>query len=444
MPFYSTLLAVVALSGSALCSDFTIPAGYNFETSLAAGPVVGVLNDGRLLVSTGFFGADEISVVEADGSHALFATGFGSLAGVAQSPVTGDILVGDSLFTPSLTVLRDIDGNGDALGAGEKSPFTVQPGLLPEGLAPLPFSLSFQPGTDNLFMTGSTPFDPMVPTVGVVSRFSAGVETTFATGLGYPAGMVWDGEDLYVADLNASTFVGRILTLTDANRDGDARDAGEAVEFASGLSGANGLVRAADGSFYLSGVFDVLEGGDFSGCIARILPDANGDGVHDGFTEAYIDGFAFTGALTLIEGPEGFTPGAGGDGQLYIGDFSAPAGDRILTSAPHAATHVLGEVANNSTFQIMVSGEIGATAFSIISLDTSTTTIAGIGDLCLGFQGAFKVFAPQTIGPTRSVTQKIDVRDEPALIGLEVAIQGIVLEDGRYGLGNSLHFVVSP
>lgn len=444
MRFSSTLLAVVALSGSALCSDFTIPAGYNFETSLSAGPVVGVLDDGRLLVSTGFFGADEISVIHADGSHSLFATGFGSLAGVAQSPVTGDILVGDSLFTPSLTVLRDMDGNGDALGAGEKIPFAVQPGLLPEGLAPLPFSLSFQPGTDNLFMTGSTPFDPMVPTTGIVSRFSAGVETTFASGLGYPSGMAWAGDELYVADLNASTFAGRILTLSDHNKDGDASDVGEAVEFASGLSGANGLVRAADGSFYLSGVFDVLAGGDFSGCIARILPDANDDGVHDGFTEAYIDGFSFTGALTLIEGPGGFSPGAGGDGRLYIGDFTAPAGDRIVSSAPLAVTSVLGDVANNSTFHIMVSGEIGATALSIISLDTSTTTISGTGDLCLGFQGAFKVFAPQIIGPTRSVTQKIDVRDEPALVGLEVAIQGIVFQAGRYGLGNPLKFVINP
>ena len=79
------------LSAGAQAGGFVVPAGFNFESVPAAGPAVTQLLDGRILVSTGFFGADELSVLQPDGTAVLFATGFGSLAGVAQSPVTGDI-----------------------------------------------------------------------------------------------------------------------------------------------------------------------------------------------------------------------------------------------------------------------------------------------------------------------------------------------------------------
>lgn len=447
MRLSSSLLAAALLcsSASASASDFTVPTGFNFESAAAAGPIAGVLDDGRILLSTGVFAADELSVLQPDGTVKLFATGLGSVAGVAQSPITGDIIVGDSFMAPALRVLRDLNMDGDALDAGEHVAFAAQPGALPDGLIPLPFALSFKPGTDELFMTGSTsPTAPMQFVTGVVSRFSGGVENTFATGMGYVASMAWDGDDLYVADLDANTFVGRVMTFTDVSGDGDAMDASESVEFASGLSGANGLVRAKDGSFYLSGVFDVLVGGDFSSCIARILPDTNGDGVQDGYTEAYIDGFVFTGALTLLEGPGGFAPGADGDGRLYVGDFTFPQGNRVIRSAPNATTSINGVIANDAAFQIVVSGDIGAAALSIISLDTAGATLFGIGDLCTGFGGAFKIFPPTIIGPTGSTARKIVIRDQPALVGLEVVIQGLTFQEGRYGIGNAVHAVVAP
>ncbi len=444
MRFSSALFSAALLSGSALASDFTVPTGFNLESAGSSGPVAGVLLDGRILIATGSFGAEGLAVLHPDGSATPFATGFGSLAGVAQSPITGDIVVGDSLFAPALTVLRDFDNNGDALGAGEHLPHVAQPGPVGAGPAPLPFNLSFKPGTDELFMTGSTPFDPMMASTGLVSRFVGGVENLYADGMGFASGMTWDGDDLYVADLNSSTFFGRVVTLTDGNADGDALDAGEAVDFAAGLSGASGLVQAKDGHFYLSGVSDVLVGGDFSGAIARLAPDGDNDGITDEYIEAYIDGFAFAGALTLVEGVNGFEPGVDGDGQLYVGDYTFPGGNRIVRSAPNASTSVVGAVANNSMFSIVVSGDVGAAGFHIISLDTTPTTISGIGDLCTGFNGAFLIAQPQVIGASGSVSRTITVHGQPALVGLDVAIQGIVFQAGDYGLGNPLEFTIAP
>ncbi len=435
-------LAVVVLSGSAPASDFTVPSGFNLESAVSAGPVVAQLADGRVLVSTGVFGADALGVLQPDGTALPFATGFGSLAGVAQSPVTGDIVVGDSLLRPALSVLRDLNGDGDMLDGGEVVPYDVQPGVLPNGLAPLPFALSFEPGTDVLYMSGSTPFSGMAATLGVVSRFAGGTETVFADGLGFAGSMAWDDGVLHVADLDATTFVGRVLALADGNADGDATDAGEAVEFASGLSGASGLVRASDGSFYVSGLFDTA--GDFSGCIGRLAPDTDGDGVSDGLVEAYFDGFVFADGLTLLEGPGGFTPGVAGDGRLYVGDFTFPAGNRIIRTAPHATTSVVGTIANNATFDVVVGGDPGATAFSIVSLDTSGATLSGIGDVCTGFGGAFLVLPPQVLGASGQAKRTIRVVDQPQLVGMSVAIQGVVFQAGAYGLGDPIVAVIAP
>lgn len=438
----STLLAVtLAVPATALASDFTVPTGFNFESAPAPGPVAGILDDGTIFLSTGSFGADELSVVHPDGSSTLFATGFGSLAGIARSPVTGDIVVGDSFFAPALRVLRDLNNDGDALDAGEDTAHPVQPGTLPNGLAPLPFALSFKPGTDELYMTGSTPFDPMAASQGAVLRIVGGSQTQFALGLGFAAGMAWDGDDLYVADLDSTTFVGRVLTLNDADNDGDAMGPGESAEFASALSGASGLVRTQDGTFYLSGLSDTL--GDFSGCIGQLLPDLDDDGVTDGYVEAYFDGFAFAGALDLIEGAGGFVPGVAGQGRLFVGDFTF-TGNRVIRSAPNATTTVVGTVADNSTFHVNVSGTPGAAAFDILSLDTAGATIPGIGDLCTGFGGAYLISPPQIIPASGQIAHRVIVKDQPALVGLEIVMQGVVFEGGEYGIGNALEFVIAP
>ena len=164
-------LAFIAPNGSA--GQFDLPSGFNLESAPSASTVFGTLLDGTVLKSTGTFGADDLLAVQPDGSTRLFATGFGSLAGLAQSEVGGEIVVGDSFFAPSLWSLVDLNGDGDALDGGEMTPYVVQPPVLSNGAAPLPFDLAFAPGTDDLYMSGSTPFG-VSPTLGVVTRSSGG------------------------------------------------------------------------------------------------------------------------------------------------------------------------------------------------------------------------------------------------------------------------------
>jgi len=432
--------AALALAPAARASDVVVPAGFNVESSPAsAGILAEILPDGTVLVGTGVFGNDQLSVRHADGTLTLFATGFGSLAGIAQSPVTGQIVVGDSLSAPALHMLADLNHDGDALDAGENVPHPVSLPVLSNGAAPLPFTLAYRPGTDELYVTGSTPFG-ILPTLGVVVRIAGGSATVYADGLGFAAGMVWSGATLHVADVSAGTFVGRVLALTDGNADGDALDAGEAVTFAAGLSGASDLVRAQDGSFYLSGLLDFS---DFSGSVGRLAPDGNGDGLSDGVNETYLDGFGFSGALTLLEGPAGLLPGAGGDGELVVQDFAGPTVDRSVRSAPLATLAVTGTVANNAQFTLEVGGARGAMPFVLLSTDRVGPTLFGIGDLAAGFDAPFLLLALPAVGATGQSSRTVLLHHVEAAIGLPFTAQAFTLEAGDIGISNALQLVVA-
>jgi hypothetical protein len=430
----------LALVPAAHAGDITVPAGFNVESSPAsAGNLSAVLADGTVLVDTGSFGNDQLSVRHADGSLTLWATGFGSLAGLAQSPVTGDIVVGDSFSAPALHVLRDLNHDGDVLDAGENVPHPVALPVLSNGSAPLPFALSYRPGTDELFVTGSTPFS-VQPTLGVVVRIAGGSASVYADGLGFAAGQVWVGGSLYVADVDSGTFVGRVVTLTDGNADGDALDAGEVATFASGLSGASDLVRAQDGSFYLSGLLDFS---DFSGSVGRLLPDGNGDGVSDGVNETYLDGFGFSGALTLLEGSAGFVPGSSGDGKLVVQDFSSATVDRSVRSAPLATLAVSGTIANNASFTLTVGGERGALPFVLLSTDRVGPTLQGIGDLAAGFGAPFLLLPLPAIGASGDASFTVLLHHVEGAVGVPFTAQALTLQAGDVGISNALHLAIA-
>lgn len=408
-----------------------MPSGIKLE-SVPGAPVAGALLDGTLLYSTGSFGADELSTRKPDGSFTLFAAGFGSLAGVAQSELDGHLAVGDSFGAVALWELVDLNLDGDALDAGEMVPAAVQPPVFSGGSAALPFDLVFRPGTNDLYMSGSTPFG-VEPFQGGLVRFVGASAEILLDDLGFASGMVFDGDQLYLGDIAADFSSGRVLSM-------DVAGAGVTpVVFAGGLSGSSGLVRASDGNIYVSGTTDLLSG-DFSGCVTRLAPDGDNDGASDEITPCVIDGFSFAGALTLVERPGGFVPGAGGDGVLYVGDFTL-AGARRFSSAPLAATSVDGVVGPNSQVTLTVSGAPGAAGFVALSLDTTGITVPGVGDLCLGFAGISVLTGMKTLDRTGQADFEILFRGLPGLIGQELAIQGFTLEADEFGLGNGLHFV---
>ncbi|GJM22867.1 MAG: hypothetical protein DHS20C15_27820 [Planctomycetota bacterium] len=419
---FNTLALAAALSSTAFAGDFSMPSGVNLESVPGAG-VTAALTDGTLLYSTGSFGADALSTRNLDGSFTLFAEGFGSLSGIAQSPVTGQIVVGDSAGAAALWLLEDLNRDGDCLDAGENIAHPVQPPMLPSGAVPLPFDIAFRPGTDEFWMSGSTPFG-FEPFQGVLTRTVDGANDLMLDDLGFAAGIAFDGDTLYLGDIAPDFSSARVLRM-DASGGPLAPS-----DYATGLPGASGVVRAADGSVYVSGL---------GSCVGRLSPDLDNDGSADAIETCFLDGFAFSGGLTLVEGPNGFVPGANGDGTLFVGDFSF-AGARTFRSAPHAATAVAGAVAQNSKINVTVSGTPGATALYVLSLDVNGTTIAGIGDLCLGFAGMSLISPLRTLDRNGEAEFQLLFREFPGLVGEALVIQGLTLEDGRFGIGNGLDF----
>lgn len=427
----TTALAVATtFAASASAGDVSVPSGFNVETDAQPALVAGTLLDGTVLYSTGVFGAGELSVLD-DGVLVPFAQGFGSIAGVAQSPVTGEIVVGDS-FPGQLWLLDDLNGDGDALDAGET---ILHPAAFPVpagGGEYLPFDVAFRPGSDELFVSYSTfgadPFE------GGVFRVADDVFNDFATGYGFAGGLLFDGDVLYVADLNNTTFAGRVARLVDGNADGDALDVGEETDFASGLNGASGLARDAAGVFYLSGTFAP----DFSTASVTRLEDTDDDDVADLVDLGWATGFGFTGGLLLVEGGAGFVPGVGGDGALTVTDFAATTVPRTIRTAPLARTELVGTVQSDTKVELIVEGAPGAMAVWVLTLDTTAATIGGVGDICVGF-GAAHIVSPML--PTdvfgTSVTP-LDLRDLSSVSGLDFALQGFTFEAGQIGIGNGV------
>ncbi len=436
---FRRLLSLLGLAPAALAGALALPSGFNVETHPDAGPLLLPLPDGSDLLSTGGFGAAGIARRLPDGSVIPFAAGFGSLAGAALSPVTGEIVVGDSFGAAALRVLVDLNVDLDCLDAGEDVPHPAGLPVLSNGASPLPFDVTFRPGTDELYMSGSTPFG-VLPVLGVVVKLSGGGSAVFADGLGFAAGLQWSGDTLFVADVDSMTFAGRVVSLRDLDADGDALDAGEAADFATGLSGGSDLALAKDGSLYLSGLFDL---GTFTGSVGRLLPDGDGDGTSDGVDEGFLTGFSFSAGLSLSEGTGGFVPGVDGDGLLVAGDFGFD-GDLLVRTAPFADLTLTGTVANDSSFTLTVGGEPGAGALLVLSLDQSGLTLPGIGDLGLGFGAPHVILGLVPLDGAGSSAVTVVLHDVDALVGTAFTAQGFTLQDGEIGIGDALDLVIAP
>jgi len=433
------LALLAALAPRATSSDVVVPSGFNAETRLAAGPLVAVLEDGTAVLSTGSFGAEQLSLQHSGGTVSLYAQGIGSISGIDQSPSSGALVVGDSNSAVPLLLITDLNEDGDALDAGEVAPHPVALPVLQGSLPPIPFSLGFRPGapTDELYVSASVP--------GVVLRIAGGTATVYADGFDYPAGLAWAGDTLYLAQ-NTTTFAGEVYALTDGNDDGDALDPGEKVLFAGGLSGASGLVCASDGYLYLSGGF----GPDFSGGLARLAPDLDRNGTCDAIDSAWAWGLgSFSSSLVLIEGASGFAPGTAGDGELWCGeflpDFGPPlSGNVIVRTAPHASLTLNGQVANNQSFSLHLQGETGSQGVAVFALDQEGVTLHGIADLAVGFGAPYLLAPLGTIGVSGQASLTLTLHDVGGAVGLPFTLQAFALNLGEVGCSNALDLVVLP
>lgn len=426
-------LTACLLPAAALTAGDRVPSGFTLETITLA-PLAAVLEDGTELFSTGTFPNDELTARAPDGMTQLYATGFGSLAGVAQSPVSGFQVAGDSANATALWLLRDLNDDGNCLGPGEMVAFDPQPPVLtnaPTPEAPLPFDVVYRPGTDELYMSGSTPTDGY----GAVTRSVGGVVTVYAEGFGFAGDMVWDGDVLYLGDVEFDAMfnaTGFVYALQDLNDDGDALDSGEVSLVVGDLPGSSGLQQAADGALYV--------GTGFGGTVARVVPDGTGPALSVELD--YFTGFGFAALQSLVEGPGGFVPGVAGNGELRVGDFAN--GDVRIRSAPFATLEVDGEVANNSAFDVVVKGTPLQEATFILSFDPVGVTLPGVADLAVGFDAPWAIAPLKPLDDQGCLRVGFAIHGQPGLVGQSLAIQGFTLEDDRWGVSNGIVSVIAP
>jgi hypothetical protein len=419
-----------ALCSSALAGDITKPSGFNIETVDAAGPIAAVLDDGSWLLATP---GPSLTRRAPDGTLSLYAEGFQSLDGVSQSTLSGDIAVGDLISPEIIWLLRDLNNDGDALDAGERTAYPTTHPELSNGLPALAFDVAFEPGTDVLYLIGTTNF-MVFPSLPAIVRYEKGAGQVYYDALGFSGGLAFRDGVLYAGNLDSSFFFGEVITLADGNGDGDAMDPGESVVYATGLSGASQLAFDAEGGLWLSGGFGS------AGCVGRLLPDTNEDGFADGVEECVFEGFGFSTGLTLFEGSGGFIPGSSGEGELWMGDFGF-AGNIVARSAPLAEIEVLGTVGPGEEIEVILRGEPDADSLFIVSLDTVGSTLPGIGDLCLGFSELHAISPLLVLDGAGEASCRLQFPPLGNLVGEDFVFQGFAIEDGEIGVGNSLDFI---
>ncbi len=271
--------AVVA--ARAVTAQIVGPNGYIVGSIPLPGPAQGdveVVGTG-IVVGQGSYGAGSESLIrrDADGTITTLATGFNSLSGFAQS-THGDVLY--------------VTDNGGSLGGATtgntvfaiEDPRTATTPVTASGreVAPaqsVPYAQGLAIGQDGEVYVSSA----AGATSGTVLKHHAMPPpfTTFASGFGYTAGLSFGtGWHLFVGDVDANTFVGRVVELDDT---------GAFVRtLAGGLSGAFDQVFNRDGSLLVSGGFT----GDFSSSTLVSIDAA-------GTVSEFAHGFVFSTGLTV-------------------------------------------------------------------------------------------------------------------------------------------------
>ncbi len=437
------------LAPAVSADEVVVPDGLNIETATTGGQVVARLSSGDLLIKGGGFGPNVLRIRHAGNGLTTYTPVFDSFSGTAQAP-NGDLFVGN--FGPTvLWIARDGNTDGDALDGGEWFPAPISLAVLPPVSKGdpngqfAPYDMEFAPGTDDLYIAGSnfSAFDGITWVVRILDATEPGATAeVYHSTSGFTGGIAFHDGALYLGVFGAFPDPSRVEKLVDGGADG----AGPTVHvYATGLSGANHLAFAADGTGFLSGTSDP---GDFSATVTRLAPDGDADDAADAVDESFLTGidftagFDFTGLLVLDEGLGGFGPGAGRNSRLYVGNSEILEGGYTVRTAPPASTEVTGTVANNDSFDVTVAGAPFALSLHVLTLDQTPSTLPGIGDICVGFGGPHVVTPLVSLGGAGEATTSYGLHGVGALVGVGMTIQGFTFEAGEIGIGNALNFVI--
>lgn len=275
-----------------------------------------VAHGGALLVGVGSFGATQQAVARIDASGAtILADGFNALSGFVYDAVNDRLVVGDNA--------GELPGaeTGDTI-YGIASPFTrTGPVLRARDLALLPAGTV--PGAADVILDPSDPTgrrflvtDAFFPFPGPPNGKLWRLDETLASasvlqsGLGYAAGVAALGSTLFVGDVDAFTFAGRIATTALPSA------ASPLAPFVSGLVGQGDLVVASDGS-----LLAVASGFGVGSFVLRIDPES-------GALTTVASGFDYASAL------------AEENGTIYVidGGFPGFSSVFVLTPVPEPAS----------------------------------------------------------------------------------------------------------
>lgn len=214
-------LAVLLLATGAAA----VPTGIGYSVSsitVATDDVIGdvVTVGGAVFVGVGAFAPNQGKIIRIDDaglvtqSETVIADGFTSLAGMAYDPVNGRLLVGDNGL--GRWDANDPDRAGDNVyaitdlfGDPVTPPDARTLALLMDGDTPGVADIHVDPSDptgDRFFVT-----DSVLGTLFEGSQL-AGTVTALTGGLGFAAGLTADGSTLYVGDVDAGTFAGKVST----------------------------------------------------------------------------------------------------------------------------------------------------------------------------------------------------------------------------------------
>ncbi len=277
------------------------------------------LHNGRLYVSSGADSILRVMDVNGDGDALDLGEVIEYARGSALPGSTGEIialpdgsLLVSDLINPTLHLVRDLNGDDDALDDGERR--VVAAGLLSAR------GMSRRSDDRILVLTAAQ----ATPVMILHDRNGDDDYDDFAEAVSYVENAI-PGRDLVALDSDVAFLTqpteGGILVLRDLTRDGDALDDGEIVLYAAGLLSPTAINIGRDGLYVLAGA---------AGKELMLISDLNGDGDALDFGETLVVATGLMNAVSIaVEPPP--------DSQCLPGDMNADSAVNMADVAVFAA-----------------------------------------------------------------------------------------------------------
>lgn len=219
------------------------------DTADASGSVL-VIGETVFAGFGGFDGGNqEVVRIDSDGTRTSIANGFNSVAGLAYDATNDRLIIGDNGREFSNAVTGDtVFGIANPFGTTTATA-AFGSELLPAGTISSVADITLDPSDSNrLFVTDAATTGGRLWEVDL----SAGTALEVQTGLGFAAGLAASATDLFIGDVDSTTFAGLILDVAITT------PAEPLNTIASGLGGQFDLDLTADGLLLATAGSEIL------------------------------------------------------------------------------------------------------------------------------------------------------------------------------------------